>query len=435
MTYPGFPFPASTPLYPKAHAILEYFHSYAKHYDLMPQVRLSTTVKDVRWTGYVWSVRVRSTEEGESEHEFDHVIVANGHYHAPYYPYSTLPGLSHWQSSYPERVVHSAWYRNPSSLGDIGSNVLIIGGGPSGRDIATELARAVSSRTIIHADPSFIAESSKELPNLVRRGRVTELSTDGTRTAHFSSGSPISSISFVLLATGYILSFPFLSSSTPIRDGEMPPPAPPLPSEFYNSNHHLFPIARDIFPITDAFPPDKLVFLGLPIRVVPFALEEAQIRAVVAVFANPDILDIEKEKEAILKRYEFFRDEATSSPRLENDDEDALALRIAHAWFRYRDYEQFRYREQLLLLAGHPPPEAKVREWEIEFYDQKERLRVIWEELEERGEAKEWVEGVGKGETVEEREKEWIELIRKILREKGEYIDDEKVKDGGGSSL
>jgi hypothetical protein len=134
-----------------------------------------------------------------------------------------------------------------------------------------------------------------------------------------------------------------------MRDGEMPPPAPPLPSEFYNSKHHLITIARDICSITNAFPTDKLVFLGLPIKVAPFALEEAQIRAVVAIFASPDILDVKKEKEATLRRYEFLCDEAIASPCPENEDEGALALRIARAlrgrrssceilWMNEREY-------------------------------------------------------------------------------------------------
>ena len=196
----------------------------------------------------------------------------------------------------------------------------------------------------------------------------------------------------------------------------MPPPSPPLPSQFYNSAHHLFPLVRDIFPLTDAFPADRMAFLGLPVKVVPFPLEEVQVKAAVKVFANPGLLDVESEKRTILKRYEFLRDEALSKPSPPTT-QDLLQLHIAHAFFRYRDHEQFEYREALLRLAGYSPEESKVREWEIEFYDKKEVLRSVWKEIEEKGIGEDVVKGVGGGEGVEEKEWEWTELMRRLVRE------------------
>lgn len=43
--------------------------------------------------------------------DFDAVVVATGHYHVPYIP--NFPGLSQWQSKWPNSVSHSKSYRVP----------------------------------------------------------------------------------------------------------------------------------------------------------------------------------------------------------------------------------------------------------------------------------------------------------------------------------
>jgi cation diffusion facilitator CzcD-associated flavoprotein CzcO len=43
--------------------------------------------------------------------DFDAVIVASGHYHAPKVP--DTPGLEDWKRRFPDRVQHSKRYRKP----------------------------------------------------------------------------------------------------------------------------------------------------------------------------------------------------------------------------------------------------------------------------------------------------------------------------------
>lgn len=45
--------------------------------------------------------------------DFDAVVVATGHYTAPYIP--DLPGLSAWAEQWPTQVIHSQGYRRPES--------------------------------------------------------------------------------------------------------------------------------------------------------------------------------------------------------------------------------------------------------------------------------------------------------------------------------
>ena len=44
---------------------------------------------------------------------FDAVVVASGHYHAPRVP--TTPGLADWKKRWPDRVEHSKRYRKPEN--------------------------------------------------------------------------------------------------------------------------------------------------------------------------------------------------------------------------------------------------------------------------------------------------------------------------------
>ena len=99
--------------------------------------------------------------------------------------------------------------------------------------------------------------------------------------------------------------------------------------------------------------------------------------------------------------------------RLGTDD----PLVIAKAWHRFEPLEQFVYREALRdYVLGSGPD---VEEWEREMYLSKDLLRKVWVELEKRGEAEEWVKGVGEGDRANEGgegRKEWVEVMRRMKK-------------------
>ena len=53
------------------------------------------------------------------------------------------------------------------------------------------------------------------------------------------------------------------------------------------------------------------------------------------------------------------------------------------------------------------------KKWESRVYAHKVILRRTWKALERSGEAKEWVRDVGEGEGPE---KEWVELVERVLK-------------------
>ena len=74
--------------------------------------------------------------EKVTDHVFDAVMICTGHHAEKNMP--SFPGLSNFKG----KVLHSHDYRKPE--GFEGKNVLVIGIGNSGGDVATELSRFAS---------------------------------------------------------------------------------------------------------------------------------------------------------------------------------------------------------------------------------------------------------------------------------------------------
>lgn len=397
MAFPSFPFPPSTLLYPPAKTVLRYLEDYASHFHVAKHVKVSTTVHSIDWDSGLaqWRVRTQATNSGGPVEEslFDLLIIANGHYRVPLYP--TTPGLEAWVKS--GKATHAAWYRHAHNVGD---TVMVVGRGPSGIDVADEM-RTVC-KTLIH---SFPGAKHTDLENgaLKLRGRIVEFLDASEGTIRFEDGTTETNIDHCILATGYEHSLPFLPSS--LLELALPPPIPPLPEKLYNSKVHIFPLAKQMFPLVTSFPPSSLALLVLPYRIIPFPLAEAQTRAVLKAFAEPASLDPAAEAVDIVSRYQMLRE-------IVGDDERA----IARLWHHLED-EQFEYRDDLHQFAGgaYAGPEWKVPEWVVEIWEQKITLRNEWKDLVKAGEAEDWVRGVGEA-GGEEGELQWIEMMRRLVK-------------------
>ena len=398
MAYADYPFPPSTPIYPPASVVCTYLRRYAEHFGLIPHIRFNTTVVSVEQnsTTHQWEVTIST---GES-FLFDSIVVCNGKYRVPRFP--DTPGLDTWLSK--GKASHSAWYRRPADLS--GNNViLVVGCGPSGRDITIELLSVPDeSRTIIH---SITGASNEDKGNLKIRGQISRFddNNNGQGRVVFEDGTIESGIDYCILATGYQMSFPFFSDSV-LRDA-IPPfdTLPALPDRLYNTTYGVFPFARHIFPLRahDSKNLTLAFMIGLPIRVVPFPLFEAQARAIFHVFDNPNSFDCIQETKDIIARYEQLLDEVGNSP-----------ARIAKVWHVVKGLGQFDYRDQLHELAKES---FRVEEWERLMYANKDVLRQVWKMLEKSGEAENWVKGIG-----ENGRREWVGVLERMLgraREEG----------------
>ena len=138
MAIPGFPFPPGTPDYPSRHELLAYLKSFARSTGLEPYLRLNSAVSAVAPVNLdgkqVWRVSLAS---GESS-PFDAVCVCNGHHSVPLIP--------QWDGHFSGQLLHAHDFRTSFAFAD--RRVLIVGGGNSAADIATDVARRCGDATL-----------------------------------------------------------------------------------------------------------------------------------------------------------------------------------------------------------------------------------------------------------------------------------------------
>lgn len=125
--YTDFPMPASYPDFPSAQQMHDYFRSYAETFKLHDHLRLHQRVEAVRPDGARWAV---SFGDGRVE-TYKGVVVCNGHHWDQERPA--------WTADFRGEVLHSKDYKRPAQLAD--RRVLVVGGGNSGCDLASEAAR------------------------------------------------------------------------------------------------------------------------------------------------------------------------------------------------------------------------------------------------------------------------------------------------------
>jgi len=132
----GFPMPDTYADYPSHRHILAYLKSFADAYGLTDRIEFGVTVKDVEKNADgTWTVT--RTDGTRSRHS--RVVVCTGSQWHPNVP--ELPG------DFTGEVRHTMTYRGSDELR--GKRVLIVGGGNSGCDIASDAAR--------HADHAVIS--------------------------------------------------------------------------------------------------------------------------------------------------------------------------------------------------------------------------------------------------------------------------------------
>ncbi|KAI3605239.1 flavin-containing monooxygenase [Moniliophthora roreri] len=384
MAFTSHPFPPSTPIFPPAVTVQTYLEDYTSHFNLTPHIQFNTTVRDITWLNSrnLWSATL-STGQTVEKREYHTVIVANGHFRKPRYP-DTL-GLSEWRKA--GRTSHSSWYRRPSDLALTVRKVVVVGNGPSGQDIVAELAE--HGITVIHS--VLVRSAVSDSDSIKKRGAILRFHPD-LSTVIFKDGSVETHVDHCILATGYEMEFPFLSSKL------LPSSSPGVfPNAWipWNSSYHVFPLAKHIFPFPaeSHFPVGSLAFMGLILRGTPLSLFEAQARAIAKVFAEPEVLDLEYEKQAILRRHQELGDGKQNT------------------WHKLTEPEAFTYRDELYELAGL---DLRVEVWEKEMWLYKVELRREWRALVTAKESDRWVEGIGLG-----GKQEWIGLLWRILERAG----------------
>lgn len=162
---PGLPIPREYGRWVRRDDLVRYLEAYAERFGI--EVRTGVTVERVKTGAGGWSLRL---EDG-SEQAARNLIIATGYLHTPAVP--QWPGMQAW----PGTVTHSAQYRNAEPFR--GKNVLVVGPGNSGAEIATDLAEggAASVSLAIRTPPHIVRRETAGWPaqmNGVLLGRLPE---------------------------------------------------------------------------------------------------------------------------------------------------------------------------------------------------------------------------------------------------------------------
>ncbi|KAF8269764.1 hypothetical protein EI94DRAFT_1573076 [Lactarius quietus] len=412
MTIPHFPFPLGTVLFPNHAFAFQYYKSIISHWNLSSYTRLRHEVLAADWHGDNISGHWQLTTLDHAHNHiayarFDHLIVATGRYHYPYEP--RFQGQQVWEASVPGRkMLHSIFYREPEMYRS--RNVLIVGGAASGRDIAQQVVGFANS-TYVSIRSNSLLPDLPPFPYIPGVERVGTISHFTPQAPVFEDGTSLPHIDTVLLATGYDLRFPFLSS---IRNTSVSTPLPdPDDCDGLTTNgRYLRPLFRHVFSLAPTHAPHALAFIGLP----PSMCDFAQALLVAHTFVDPSLLPPTSALLADLRAQEATLDNPA---------------RVGHRIVQpggnpaYQDALVAILQDRGLHGGGIPPRGTAFTEpWRVFATKEISNLRGAWLKLEARGEdeVRKWLGTVKRGDEVE-----WADLMVRLLERYG----DESMLDQG----
>ncbi|RZF40843.1 hypothetical protein LSTR_LSTR003353 [Laodelphax striatellus] len=263
MGFPDYQIPEQERSYISSQDILRFINDYADNFDVRKHVKFNHHVTNVRPKhGGGWLLEARDLVNNKIRtYQFDAIMICNGHYHTPLWPnihgIETFTGIQ--QHSHDFRF--SGPYRDKT--------VVVVGGGPSGNDIALDISSTAKQVLLSHHIKEGIL--TKFPPNVRLKPDIERIKL---KTVHFSDGTICPDVDVLLYCTGYKYSFPFLSDDCGITVEENC--VQPLFKHFININH------------------PTMCFIGLPFYVCAFTMFDLQVRAFLC-YLNGDVILPSKE--------------------------------------------------------------------------------------------------------------------------------------------
>lgn len=256
MQYSDLPFSRETQLFPEFETVRGYLEEYSREVEHLIQFHVQ--VVDVRLhdrCAGTWAVTQKDlTTDVVRTDVYDAVVAASGHYNVPHLP--SIDGISAWNDAYPDTIRHSKFYTSPEPYRN--KKVIVVGNSASGLDIGSHI-RAVCRGPLLMSSRSESyfagggADDYREYPPIV------EFLCPAThdRAVKFQNGEIEDGVDAIVFCTGYLYSFPFLSTLQPpvITDG--------------SRTHRVY---QQLFYIEQP----TLVFPVLAQKVIPFPIAEAQ---------------------------------------------------------------------------------------------------------------------------------------------------------------
>lgn len=161
-TLSGERYPRGTPVFPTRDEVVRYLESYSERHQL--RVRFGVQVDRIDPGGLGWCLSTSDREWTASQ-----VVVTIGCHHTP-----KLPDWPE-RKRYPGRLLHSTEYRNPDEFR--GADVLVVGPGCSGMDIAYDLAQGGAGRVriAVRTQPNILLRTSGGVSGLMLTAALLRL--------------------------------------------------------------------------------------------------------------------------------------------------------------------------------------------------------------------------------------------------------------------
>ncbi|KAK5656312.1 hypothetical protein OQA88_4692 [Cercophora sp. LCS_1] len=264
MQFSDLSFPENSLIFPSRDFVQNYLVKYSD--EVRHIIKFSSQVKDIRIRQVngrdQWDVDILFLETDRTTTSvYDAVVVASGHYSVTYMP--ALRTIVEFHKTHPGIISHAKLYRTPTPFTD--KKVVIVGNAASGLDIAAQVGR-VCKKPLLLSVHTTTPPANLEFVGAEEVPAIDEFLVD-QRGVRFQDGRVETDIDAVLFATGYLFTFPFLTSLEP-----------PL----VDNGRRVHGLYRDLFHIDHP----TLVFSGLPIKVVPFPLAETQAALFSRTWAN-----------------------------------------------------------------------------------------------------------------------------------------------------
>ncbi|XP_073974742.1 senecionine N-oxygenase-like [Rhodnius prolixus] len=187
--------------------ISKYLKTYFAKFSLQKHILFQSEVIKVSRKNGIWKLCSRHLPTGKViEKDYNALVICTGHEEVPFIP--QLEGASLFQGL----QIHSKRYRHPSHY--LNQNVLIIGLGPSGIDIALQISPTVKTVYVSHRKKETLKATFPE--NFVEKPEVKKFTDNSVIFVDESSAK----IDTVIYCTGYTFKCDYLDESCGVTIGD-----------------------------------------------------------------------------------------------------------------------------------------------------------------------------------------------------------------------
>ena len=192
--------------YPPRAVLFDYIEGRVKKANVRSWIRFSNVIRNVSYDANTEQFTVVSEDlptQQQVKEEFDHVIVASGHFSTPNVP--EYSGFNNFNG----RILHAHDFRDAVEFKD--KDILILGTSYSAEDIGSQCWKyGAKSITVSHRTAPMgydWPDNWQEVPKLERVDENTAYFIDGTQ----------KQVDAIILCTGYVHHFPFMEQSLKLQ--------------------------------------------------------------------------------------------------------------------------------------------------------------------------------------------------------------------------